>query len=409
MNEISQLSLTGARSLPRRHQIVVVSVVAVSAVAILFGLPLVGKLLTPKPPPADAAPPPGTFRPTPEQLASLKIVMVEPMGFRPGVETEGKIATDDGRTTQVFSPYSGRVTRVMAQAGDNVRAGQPLFAIEASEFIQAQNDLTAAHAQLKLAEAAEAREHELYKINGAALKDWAQTQADLINAQTALGAVRGRLKVLGQTDTQIAALEKRPQGQLLAAETVVGAPIGGVVIQRAVGPGQNLGSVTNGGTSPAFMVSDLSSVWLVGQLREADAPKARLGQAVEVRVAALPGRVFTGKVSYVAPTVDPTSRRVLVRANVANPDGVLKPEMFADFTLLTGGQTSVVAAPEEAVIYEADTARVWVARPGGVLELRQITTGMTQDGEVEITSGLQPGERIVTSGALFIDRAAKGD
>jgi cobalt-zinc-cadmium efflux system membrane fusion protein len=366
-------------------------------------------LLAAKPPPAEAPPPPGTFKPTAEQLATLKIVTVEPVGFRPGVETEGKVATDDDHTTQVFSPYSGRVTRVMAKAGDSVRAGQPLFAIQASEFIQAQNDLTAAQAQLKLAEAAEAREHELYKINGAALKDWAQSQADLINAQTALGAVHGRLRVLGQSDAQIAALEKRPQGQPLAAETVVGAPIAGVVVQRAVGPGQNLGSVTNGGTSPAFVVSDLSSVWLVGQLREADAPKARQGQAVEVRVAALPGRVFAGKVSFVAPTVDPTSRRVMIRATVANPDGVLKPEMFAEFTLLTGGQTSVVAAPEEAVIYEADTARVWVARPGGLLELRQIKTGMTQEGEVEVTSGLQPGERIVTSGALFIDRAAKGD
>ena len=409
MNQSLQPGLAATASLSKRQQITVVALVAGCAAAILFGLPVVGKLLAAKPPAAEAPPPAGTFRPSADQMATLKIVTVEPVGFRPGVATEGKIAANDERTTQVFSPYSGRVTRVMAEAGETVHAGQPLFAIEASEFIQAQNDLSAAHAQLKLAEAAEARQHELYKISGAALKDWQQSQADLINAQTALGAVRGRLRVLGQSDAQTAALETRPQGGPIAAETVVGSPIGGVVIQRQVGVGQNLGSVTNGGTNPAFAISDLTSVWLVGEVREADAPKAQVGQAVEVRVAALPGRMFTGKVSFVSPTVDPVSRRVMVRATVPNPDGVLKPEMFADFTLLTGGATSVVAAPEEAVIYEADTARVWVARPGGLLELRQIKTGMTQNGQVEVTSGLQPGERIVTSGALFIDRASKGD
>jgi cobalt-zinc-cadmium efflux system membrane fusion protein len=404
----SEAASSAPRLTPPR-QLLLLGVLAALAVAVLFGIPVLGKMFGPKPPPAEAPPPPGTFKPTAEQLATLKIVTVEPVGFRPGVETEGKVATDDDHTTQVFSPYSGRVTRVMAKAGDAVRAGQPLFAIEASEFVQAQNDLVAARAQLDLAKAAEHRQGELFKINGAAEKDWRQSQADLVNAETALGAVRGRLRILGQTDAQIAALEKRPLGQSVSAETIVPSPIGGVVIQKSVGPGQNLGSVTNGGTSPAFVVSDLSSVWLVGQLREVDAPKARVGQAVEVRVEALPGQVFAGKVSYVAPTVDPVSRRVLVRAAVSNPGGVLKPEMFAQFRLLTGGQTSVVAAPEEAVIYEADTARVWVARPGGLLELRQIKTGATEGGQVEVLSGLSPGERIVTSGALFIDRAAKGD
>jgi membrane fusion protein, heavy metal efflux system len=409
MSEFTEGGPAAKRGLPRSRQITIVVIAAGAAAALLFGLPLVAKLFAPPPPPPEAQPAPGTFRPTAQQLATLKMVTVGATGFTPGLVTEGKVATNDDHTTQVFSPYSGRVTRVMAEAGETVRAGQPLFAIQASEFIQAQNDLVAAHAQLKIAEAAEQRQHELYKINGAALKDWLQSQADLVNAQTALGAVRGRLKILGQSDAQVAALEKRGQGAPLTADTVVASPLSGVVLQRLVGPGQNLGSVTNGGSNPAFQVSDLSSVWLVGQLREVDAPKARVGQSVEVRVQALPGRVFTGKLSYVAPSVDPATRRVTVRATVVNPDRILKPEMFADFTLLTGGASSVVAAPEDAVIYEADTARVWVARPDGLLELRQIKTGMTQNGLVEVVSGLAAGERIVTSGALFIDRAAKND
>lgn len=409
MTDKTQGGRSRKNGLPRGRQVLIVAIVAGTAALVLFGVPLIAKLFEPPPPPAPAQPPAGTFRPTSQQLATLKIVSVEPVRFSPVVITEGKIATNDDHTTQVFSPYSGRVTRVMAEAGESVRAGQPLFAIQAAEFIQAQNDLIAAHTQLKLAEASEQRQHELYKINGSALKDWRQSQADLINAQTALGAVRGRLKVLGQTDGQIATLEARAPGSAVTADTLVPSPISGVVLQRLIGPGQNIGSVTNGGSGAAFQVSDLSTVWLVGQLREVDAPKARVGQDVDVRVEALPGRIFTGKVSYVAPSVDPTTRRVLVRATVSNADHALKPEMFTEFTLHTEPPDMRVSAPESGVIYEGDTARVWVARPDGLLELRHIKTGLTQNGLVEVLSGLAPGERIVTSGALFIDRAAKGD
>jgi cobalt-zinc-cadmium efflux system membrane fusion protein len=173
--------------------------------------------------------------------------------------------------------------------------------------------------------------------------------------------------------------------------------------------GQNIGSVTNGGSSPAFVISDLSTVWLVGNLREDDAPSARVGQPVEVRAPALPGRVFKANVDFVAPTVDPATRRVAVRAQIENPDGALKPEMFANFTLITSPTTSASSVPQEAVIYEGDTARVWIAHDGHALELRQIKTGRTSDGLIEVLSGLQPGERVVTSGSLFIDRAAQGD
>ena len=396
-------------NLPPKRQVAILATIGVVLVALLFGLPALLSLLTPKPPPPPAAPPAGTFIVTPEQMAALKVAPVQALGFRPGVETEGKVATNDDRTTQVFSPYSGRAIQVMAKIGDVVHAGQPLFAVEASEFAQGQSDLAGAAAQLKIAKAAEARQRELYSANGAALKDYMQSQADLVNAQAALAAVRNRLKILGQTDAQIKALENRPQDQTETAQSIVTSPIDGVVTQRSIGVGQNIGSVTNGGPSPAFVVSNLSTVWLVGNLREIDADRAKVGQAVEVRVAALPDRVFTAKVDYVSPSVDPVSRRVTVRAVVSNPDGQLKPEMFASFSLFTGTETKSVGVPEQAVIYEGSEARVWVARSATLLELRNITTGQTQNGMVQVTSGLAQGDKVVTSGALFIDRASKGD
>ena len=398
-----------ARTLSRRAQLGLLGAAALVAAFLFFGLPMLAQLFAPKPPPPPPAARPGTFVANDQQWATLKFVTVSAQGFSSTSETDGKIATDDDRTTQVFSPYSGRVTKVFAKAGDVVKAGQPLFALQASEFVQGQSDLVAAVAQLKIASAADARQHELLRASGAALKDVEQADADLANAKAALEAVHGRLRILGKTDAEIAALEKGAGDRGASAETIVTAPISGVVTLRAVGVGQNIGSVTNGGSSPAFIVSDTSTLWLVGNLREDDAPSAKLGQTVQVRVPALPGQVFTAKVDFIAPTVDPSTHRVAVRARIANPGGELKPEMFANFTLVTSGVTDAVGVPEDAVIFEGDTARVWVAHDGRALELRQIKAGRTSDGVVEVLSGLQPGERVVTSGSLFIDRAAQGD
>ncbi|MBV9490017.1 MAG: efflux RND transporter periplasmic adaptor subunit, partial [Verrucomicrobia bacterium] len=132
-------------------------------------------------------------------------------------------------------------------------------------------------------------------------------------------------------------------------------------------------------------------------------------EPVEVHVLAFPGRVFKARLTYVAPAIDPNTHRLPVRAEVENPDGALKPEMFATFSIITGNAVNAPAVPEEAVVYEGQMARVWVAGKDKTLGLRQIQTGRTQDGVIEVLAGLEPGESVVTSGSLFIDRAAKGD
>jgi cobalt-zinc-cadmium efflux system membrane fusion protein len=372
--------------------------------------PLVGGLFAAKPPPPPAPPPAGTFQATPEQWAGLGIATVQAMAFSPADETDGKIAANDNHTTLVFSPFTGRVTRVIAKVGDRVRAGAPLFAIDASEFVQAQSDLVTAAAQVRVTRAAEVRQEALYKENGAALKDLQQSQSDLATAEITLAAARNRLRVLGKSEAEVSAVERGVVDHGISAETLVTAPIAGIVTQKSVGVGENLASVANnGGATPAYSISDLSTVWLVGNLREADAPHARLGQSARVRVNAFPDRVFTAKLNYVGAAVDPGTRRVTVRAEIPNPGGELLPEMFATFSLITGAATTAVGVPAQAVIYEGDTARVWVAKQGRLLALRQIKTGQTTDGMVEVLSGLEPGERVVTDGSLFIDRAAKGD
>lgn len=394
----------GFKPMPPVRQWTILIVVAVVALGLFIGLPLIGQMFAPKPPPPPAAPPAGTFQATAEQWATFKFVQVQPQDFQGQVDTDGKIASNDNQTTQVFSPVSGRVTKVFAKAGDQVKAGQPLFAVQAAELTQGLSDLATASAQLKVAMANEARQRALAPAGGAALKDLQQAQSDLATAQAALDAARGRIRILGKTDAEIDALIAHGG----SPETVVKAPISGAVLQRAIGVGQNIGSVTNGGTSPAFTIADLSTVWLVGNVRESDSVLARVGQPITIQVLALPGRTFTGAVDFVAPTVDPASRRVTVRATIANPGGLLRPEMFASFGLVTAPKSSALLVPEDGVVFEGDEARVWVADPGRkTLELRQIKAGAVSDGRVQVLSGLKAGEWIVTSGSLFIDRAAK--
>jgi cobalt-zinc-cadmium efflux system membrane fusion protein len=367
-----------------------------------------------------AAQEPGTFMPTKEQAGALKAMPVAVMNFHSQQITDGKIATDDDTTTPVFSPYSGRVTRLIAKAGDVVKQGQPLFAIEATEFVQAQNDLITAvsglkttDAQLKLAQANEKRQHEVFDARGGALKDWLQSQSDLVNAQgayrtaeIALAAVRNRMRILGKTDPEITAIENAPDTLRMNPEAMVTAPVGGTVIQRQISPGQYINSAATGASSPVYSIGNLSSVWLVANVREVDAPAMRVGETVEVKALAYPDRVFTARLTYVGAVVDDTTRRVTVRAEIENPDGALKPEMFARFRIITSPDSAAPGIPESAVVYEGDTAHVWVQRDDGRIVLRPIRAGRTMDGMVEVVDGLKAGEKVVTSGTLFIDRAA---
>jgi cobalt-zinc-cadmium efflux system membrane fusion protein len=365
--------------------------------------------------------PPDLFRPTAAQWRDFDIEPVRPMSFQDEQDTDGKIATNDDRTTPVFSPYTGRVTRVFVQAGAVVRKGQPLFAVQGSEFVQAQNDFGAAQAseqsadaQVRTAQADEARLHELYKADGASLKDWQQSQATLAaaqaslrSAQVSLAAVQNRFRIFGLGDREIGALAAGARAHRIQPEAVVTAPADGTVVLRQVEPGQFVSGAANGTSSPVFSISDLSTVWLVANVREADAGKVRLGDEMNVRVLAFPDRLFHAKVTYIAPAVDPATRRLGVRAEIANADHLLKPEMFADFGIDTGPASTALAAPEDAVIYEGQSAHVWLARPGHTLALQQVRLGRSSGGLVEVLDGLRPGDRIATSGALFIDRAVR--
>jgi len=342
------------------------------------------------PPNTEASAPPGMFHASDAQWASLKLAPVEQKTFHTTVKTDGKIAGNDDTTTPVFSPYSGRVTKLFAKAGDHVERGDPLMAIAAPDFVNAR-------AQLKLAITNEKRQHDLYDAKSGSLKDWQQAQADL---ETAKGNFR-----MAESAAKTKAMNND------GADAIVVAPISGTVTQRQVGIGQYINSAAGGAANPAFSIGDLRVVWLLANVRETDAPSMRVNEPVEVHVLAFPDRVFKAKLIYVAPSIDPGTHRLPVRAEVENIDGALKPEMFASFSIITDEDTEATAAiPAEAVIYEGENAHVWVAQSDDkLIGLRPIHVGRSSDGEIEVLDGLKTGEMVVTSGSLFIDRAAKAD
>ena len=356
------------------------------------------------------------YTPSPAEWASLTIQPVTERAFRAEHVTEGKIAVDEDRSTPVFSPYAGRVTKLLARPGDRVTQGQPLFVIEAADTVQAQNDFIAAmtglnkaRSALDLAQLQHKRAKDLFEGKAVPLKDYQQAEANLIQAQndlrstqTALEAARNKLRILGFTDEAISTFQDKGS---INREITIFSPITGTVVQRKIGPGQY---VNAGASDPVFVIGDLSTVWLTAFVRETDASNVSVEQEITFNVLALPGHPLTARINYVSAAIDPATRRLLVRATIDNKEGRLKPEMFANVTIYSASDHPAIGVPKQALIYEGDQVRVWVAHEDKTIELRQIKPGLTNGDLVEVEGNLKPGEQIVTKGSLFIDRAASG-
>jgi len=269
--------------------------------------------------------------------------------------------------------------------------------------------LNSARSKLNLAQIVEKRANDLYAGKAVPLKDWQQSQADLVTAQndmrtaeTALEAVHNRLRILGRSEDQIATFEQTRQ---ISADTPIYSPIAGTVVQRKIGPGQFISSAA---TDPVFVIGNLSTVWLTAFVRETEASGVAVGQDITFSLLAMPGSQFKARIDYVSAAIDPATRRLLVRATIDNKDGLFKPEMFANVTIYSGGDRPGVGVPKQALIYEGERVRLWVAHDDNSIELREIETGLTNGDLVEVRTNLKAGEKIVTKGSLFIDRAATG-
>lgn len=336
--------------------------------------------------------------------AQLRSIAVQPVAKHPFLierDSVGIIDFDDDLMVQISPPYAGRILQLFANAGDKVKRGQLLFTIDSPDLVQAESTLIAAAAQLKLTTATLARAKGLYAIKGMAQKDYEQAVSDQQAAQASYEGARNAVRIFDKSEAQIDRIiaERR-----VDASMPVVSPIAGVITARSAAPG----TLVQPGSTPApYTLGDVWIKWLIADMPETDLPVLRLGQSVDVRLPAYPDRVFHGRISYIAEQVDPNTHRAVVRSQIADPNDELRAQMFANFTVLVGGPSDALAVPVDAVVREGDgTMSVWVTNGQNRFTRRTVRLGLEQDGFDQILAGLTPGERIATTGALFISNAS---
>jgi len=312
----------------------------------------------------------------------------------------GYIDFDQNNTAQVFTPYQGRVRSVFADVGEPVKKGQPLFSIDSPDLIQAESNLISAAGVWALTTKALNRAKQMREVDASAQKDVEQSTSDQQTAEGNMRAARDALRIFGKTDSEIAAVlgSRKVEGELR-----IMSPFAGQVTARNVAPGL----LVQPGNAPApFSVSRTSTLWMIATVLEDDLPKIKLGQSVEVRVNAFPDRSFKANIANVATTIDPNTHRAAVRAEIDDPDHLLRAQMLATFSIRTGDAQHSVGVPNNAVVREGDgTMIVFVTADGKRFARRPVTLGAEQDRMHQITDGLKEGEQIASDGALFLSNA----
>ena len=334
---------------------------------------------------------------TDEQAKAVKVGSVTSHDFVPQHRTEGFIDFNADRSVQVFSPWQGRISRVLAKAGDDVRQGDVLFVIESPDLVTAESNLIGAAGVLQLTTRALARARAMFESESIAQKDLDQTTSDQQTAQANLEAARAAVRIFGKSDAEI---DQIIGGRSTAAELRIVSPISGRVTARNAAPG----ALVQPGNAPApFTVADISTMWMVANVAEDELPQVQLGAPVDVTLAAYPGRPFEGRVSNIGAAVDPNTRRVTVRSEVRDPHHELRPQMLGTFVIHTGAAVRSPAIPASGVVREGDgTMEVFVTRDSHRFVRRAVRLGAQQDGLQQILDGVNEGDKVATDGALFL-------
>ena len=332
-----------------------------------------------------------------KQASTLKTGPVGTRDFTLFKTAVGTIDFNEDLLVQVFSQYPGKILKASFNIGDDVKAGDTLFTIDSPDLLQAESTLLAAAGVLELQKRTLARVTQLLKQGGSAQKDVDQSTSDEQTAEGNFKAARDAVRIFGKTDAEIDQIvEMRKVDSVL----LVPSPISGRIVARSAAPG----FLTQPGNAPApYSVADLSTMWMIANVIETDAPAYKLGQSVEVTVPAYPGTVFKGRVTTLGSIIDPNTHRQLVRSQIDDPKHLLRSGMFASFVIRVGDPMRSLAVPVNGVVREGDgTMTVWVTSDNLHFTKRTVKVGLQQDGWTQILEGLQPAEIVVTDGAVFL-------
>ena len=320
----------------------------------------------------------------------LQVTELQPQPFSVSVQAPGTVRADQDATAIVGPIVEGRIREVLVSWGDRVARGQVLAWLDSVVAGEARAAHFRSRATLDVAEARLKRMQLLSTSKIVATKDLMDAEAELASARADADAADDALHVMGFTDADVA---RSPDDDHEPASRVpLLSPLDGAVVERS--------AVVGAWAAPPdalFTIMDLSRVWVDAEVYEKDLGALRPGQPVTVSVVAWPDRTFSGQVGTIGATVDESRRTIVVRTVVANPDGLLKPVMFATVGIVTRDARDTLLLPEGAVLQGPGSSQV-VVEEDGRYRLRDVQVGVASAGRLEIVGGLSPGERVVTGG-----------
>ena len=343
------------------------------------------------------ASPENTLKISEEQAKQIKWGSVKTYDFQERKEAVGFIDFDRNKTAEIYSPYQGRINRVLVNASEDVKKGQVLYTVVSPDAAQASASLLSTAGVLRTSNETLKRAKELYEFKSISLKELELNVSDQQTAEANFIAAKKTMYLFGFTDAEI---EEIVKGRKVDVELNVRSPINGRVITKNAAPGQ---LVQPGIALAPFVISDINKLWMVANVPESEVPYYRIGQNVIVNVQAYKDRLFPGKIVYVADSIDPVTRRLTIYAAIDDKDHELKPKMLAGFTIELTKPETWPAVPLQALVRENNGLRsVWVTNNGTDFKRRLVRIGILQADLVQILDGLEPGETIALNKALFL-------
>jgi RND family efflux transporter MFP subunit len=337
-----------------------------------------------------------TLSPEAKERAGIVLATVTAGRGDSALRLPGVVEANAYRQVTVTPLVGGRITRVLAELGQSVRAGQPLAEVFSPEVAEAETRFVSARAELDAHERELQRTEKLVEIGSASRQELERLHAEHTAKLTALESARSRLQLLGLSATGISNLGP---GKDIGAVATVPAPIAGIVTERTANPGLNVETTTK-----LFTVVDLSTVWVVADAYEKDFARVHVGVTATVTTKAFPDALLKGRVSYIDPQVNAETRTAKVRVEVPNPRQELRLGMFADVRIEAAGDGTVARVPRTAVQHVGNRTVVYLAEPGqpGRFVEREVRLGDRAGNDVAILSGVQSGDKVVADGSFAI-------
>jgi membrane fusion protein, heavy metal efflux system len=329
------------------------------------------------------------------QMSHVQVVTVEPVKLPRVLRLTGAVAYNAFNTTPVITQVGGPVSRILVVPGERVKKGQSLLEVSSPDYSLLYAAYLKARDTLRVTDKNYARAQDLYAHHAIAERDLLQAESDRIQAQADLNAALLGLKILGIPNPDD--LEKAPS----SAEIPLLAPIGGEIVERDVAPGQLL----QAGVTQAFIISDMSSVWVLANVYQGDMAAVHVGDQVAVQTDSYPDK-FQGRISFMSPALDPNTRTLQARIIVENPGEKLKNNMYVTATVNAGVEQNAIAVPDASVLRDDENQPfVYVATSSNQFGRRSVEIGQSQAGKTQILKGLNPGDKVVGDGSLFLQFA----